>query len=121
MYRSESPSVKYFTDRSKAVLFVDLLCFCVFCFSCFSVYSLLSCGHLLRKFVDDFIVLLLISLVVSWVRCGTWLYRFLVFAVFLTFIQIKVNVSLNFRACIIAVIRTAQRAPKDKGIHLFEF
>ena len=26
------------------------------------------------------------SHVVSWVRCGTWMYRFLIFAVFLTFI-----------------------------------
>ena len=28
-----------------------------------------------------FIVVLLLSHVVSWVRCGTWLYRFLIFAV----------------------------------------
>ena len=34
-----------------------------------------------------FIVFLLLSHVVSWVRCGTWLYRFLIFAPFLTFIQ----------------------------------
>ena len=31
-----------------------------------------------------FIVFLLLSHVVSWVRCGTWLYRFLIFASFLT-------------------------------------
>ena len=30
-----------------------------------------------------FIVFLLLSHVVSWVRCGAWLYRFPIFAVFL--------------------------------------
>ena len=39
-----------------------------------------------------FIVFLLLSNVVSWVRCGTLLYRFLVFAVFLT---MKTSFSLN--------------------------
>ena len=33
-----------------------------------------------------FIVILLLSYLVSWDRCGAWLYRFLVLAVFLTFI-----------------------------------
>ena len=32
-----------------------------------------------------FIIFLLLSHVVSWVRCGTWLYRYLIIAVFLTF------------------------------------
>ena len=31
-----------------------------------------------------FIVFLLLSHVVSWVKCGTWLHRFLIFAIFLT-------------------------------------
>ena len=31
-----------------------------------------------------FIIFLLLSHVVSWVRCGNWLYRFLIFVVFLT-------------------------------------
>ena len=35
------------------------------------------------------IVFLLLSYVVSWFRCGTWLYRFLIFAVFLTYIPCK--------------------------------
>ena len=38
-----------------------------------------------------FIVFLLLSHVVSWVRCGTWLYRFLIFAIFLTFSMEFVN------------------------------
>ena len=39
-----SPPVKYFTDRSKAVLFVDLLCFFCLAFAmslCASVYMCL--------------------------------------------------------------------------------
>ena len=32
-----------------------------------------------------FIVFLLLYHLVSWVRCGAWLYRYLIFAVFLTF------------------------------------
>ena len=38
-----------------------------------------------------FIVLLLLSHVVSWVRCGTWLYRFLIFAIFLTLLRMVVK------------------------------
>ena len=37
----------------------------------------------LLALVVMFIVFLLLSHVVSWVRCGTWLYHFLIFAVFL--------------------------------------
>ena len=33
---------------------------------------------------------------VSWVRCGTWLYRFLIFASLLTFMSCSVN-SIDFR------------------------
>ena len=62
----------------------------VLCLSCFRVYSLLPCGHLLAKgwplasCLWCLIVLLSLSHVVSWVRCGTWFYRFLIFAPFLT-------------------------------------
>ena len=45
-----SPPVKYFTDRSNAVLLCGSFVFCCFlCFSCFRVCSLLPCGHLLGK------------------------------------------------------------------------
>ena len=37
-----------------------------------------------RPLLVMFAVFLLLSHVVSWVRCGTWLYRFLIFASFLT-------------------------------------
>ena len=63
----------------------------VLCLSCFRVCSLLPCGHLLGKGwplgsrLLCLFVFLSLSHVVSWVRCGTWLYRFLIFATFLTF------------------------------------
>ena len=37
------------------------------------------------------IVFLLLSRVVSWVRCGTGIYRFLIFAVFLTLTYVSSN------------------------------
>ena len=44
------PPWKYFTDRSKAVLFLWIICVInVLCFSCFCVCSLLPCGHLLGE------------------------------------------------------------------------
>ena len=61
------------------------------CLSRFRVCSLLPCGHLLGKgwplvsCLWCLIVFLSLSHVVSWVRCGTWLYRFLIFAAFLTY------------------------------------
>ena len=60
-------------------------------FPCFRVCSLLPCGHQLQKgwplgsCLWFLIVFLSLSHVVSWVRCGTWLYRFLIFATFLSF------------------------------------
>ena len=69
----------------------------VICVSCLSlsyshVCSLPPCGHLLGKdwpvgslVCDVFLVFLSLSHMVSWVRCGTWLYWFLIFAFFLTF------------------------------------
>ena len=42
-------------------------------------------------------IFLLLSHVVSWVRCGTRLYRFLIFASFLTLnIQVKETIKLKF-------------------------
>ena len=63
---------------------------CIFV-SCVS-HALLPRGHRLGKGLTSwlllvmFIVFLLLSHVVSWVRCDTWLYLFLIFVVFLTFI-----------------------------------
>ena len=62
----------------------------VLCLSCFRVCSLLPCGHMMGKgwplgsLLWCLIASLSLSNVVSLVRCGTWLYWFLIFAVFLT-------------------------------------
>ena len=73
--------------------FVDLLCFCfVLCLLCL-LASLFICalwspaGKGLTSWLSfvvsncEFVTFPL----VSWVRCGTWLYRFLIFAPLLTF------------------------------------
>ena len=72
--------------------FVDLLCFCsVLCLLCLCarlfIYALWSpAGKGLtswRSFVVSYCEFVTFPLV-SWVRCGTWLYRFLIFAPLLT-------------------------------------
>ena len=74
------------------LIFAPLLTFIyVLCLSCFRVCSLLPCGHLLGKgwplgsYLWCLFAFLSLSHVVSWLRCGTWLYRFLIFVAFLTF------------------------------------
>ena len=71
--------------------FVDLLCFCsVLCLLCF-VHVCLLCfvvtcwerADLLALVCGVFCEFVTFPLV-SWVRCGTWLYRFLIFATLLT-------------------------------------
>ena len=74
--------------------FVDLLCFCsVLCLLCLcaSVYMcfVVTCwerADLLALVCGVFCEFVTFPLV-SWVRCGTWLYRFLIFAPLLTFIS----------------------------------
>ena len=73
--------------------FVDLLCFCsVLCllYLCASVYMcfVVTCwerADLLALVCGVFCEFVTFPLV-SWVRCGTWLYRFLIFEPLLTFI-----------------------------------
>ena len=87
-----SPPVKYFTDRSKAVLLLwilyvisvlRLLCLC----ACLYICALWSpAGKGLTSWLSfvvskcEFVTFPL----VAWVRCGTGLYRFLIFAPLLT-------------------------------------
>ena len=90
-----SPPVSCFTDRSMVVPLLLIICVIyVLCLSCFRVCSLLPCGHLLGKDwplgsrLWCLILFLSLTHVVSWGRCGTWLYRFLLFAAtFLTYIR----------------------------------
>ena len=113
------PSSKiYYWPFQGGTSFVDLLCFSVLCLLClcarlficalwppagkgltswlsivvsncefvtFPLVSWVRCGSWLYRFLI-FTSLLTLSLyhVVSWVRCGTWFYRFLIFATFLT-------------------------------------
>ena len=88
-----SPPVKYFTDRSKAVLllwiFYVFVLSCVCFVLCASVYMcfVVTCwerADLLALVCGVFCEFVTFPLV-SWVRCGTWLYRFLIFAPLLTF------------------------------------
>ena len=86
--------VEYFTDRSKAVLllwiFYVFVLSCVCYVLCASVYMcfVVTCwerADLLALVCGVFCEFVTFPLV-SWVRCGTWLYRFLIFAPLLTFI-----------------------------------
>ena len=86
------PSSKIFTDRSKAVLllWIFMFLFClVFAMSlCASVYMcfVVTCwerADLLALVCGAYCEFVTFPLV-SWVRCGTWLYRFLIFAPLLT-------------------------------------
>ena len=84
-----SPPVKYFTDCSKAVLLLWIICVIyVLCLSYFCICSLLHFNHLLWNGLTsclwNLIVFLLLSLVVSCVRCGACLDWFLIFAAFPT-------------------------------------
>ena len=82
----------FITDRSKAVLLLRIIFVIRFsCLSCFLV-CLLPAGNRLTSWlscVQCFIVFLLVSLVLSWARCGARLYQFLIFAFFLTCITSK--------------------------------
>ena len=82
--------------HSKAVLILWIICAIhVLCLSWFRVCSLLFWVHLLGKgwplcsCLWCLIVFLSLFQVVSWAKCGTWLYRFLIFAAFLTFYSFK--------------------------------
>ena len=85
--------LKYFTDRSKAVLllwiFYVFVLSCVCYVLCASVYMcfVVTCwerADLLALVCGVYCEFVTFPLV-SWVRCGTWLYRFLIFAPLLTF------------------------------------
>ena len=110
------PSSKIFLlTNPRQYLFCGSFKFYVLCFSCFSVCSLLPSDHLLRKLTSwlllvMLIVFLLLPHMVSWVRCGNWLYRFLIFAIFLTllttkfYFSIAIQVDLWQHFCNIVVI-----------------
>ena len=93
-----NPPVFLFTDHSKAVLL--LLTLLLFLFHASSLLYCLVCSlqlydQLLGKLLFSWLfcvryVIVFLSLfnMVSQVRCDTWLYRFLIFAFFFTFISL---------------------------------
>ena len=98
--------MKYFTDRSKAVfllwIFYVFVLSCVCYVLCASVYMCFAdtCwerADLLALVCGVFCEFVTFPLV-SWVRCGTWLYRFLIFATLLTllpFSNMKIKTVLH--------------------------
>ena len=88
-----SPPVKYFyCPFQGSTSFVDHSCY--FCLVFVMLFCLfMPCGHLLGKGwplgsrLWCLIVNLLLSPLVSWVRCGPWLYLFHIFALFLTLLK----------------------------------
>ena len=68
--------------------FVDLLCFCsVLCLLCLYMCFVVTCWERadLLALVCGVYYEYVTFLLVSWVSCGTWLYRFLIFAPLLTY------------------------------------
>ena len=88
-----SPPVKYFTGLSKAVLllwifyvFCSVLCLLWLCARLFICALWSPAGKGLTSWLS-FVVSIcefVIFPLLAWVRCGTWLYRFLIFALLLT-------------------------------------
>ena len=68
------------------IFYVFLSCIC-YAFVRVSLY--VPCGHLLRKVWPLGLRLwcLSVSMSLSWIWCGTWLYRYLIFAPLLTLIK----------------------------------
>ena len=87
----QSPSipVKYFTDRSKVVVLLCYFCLVLLCFHArLFVDALWSpAGKGLTSWLSFVMSICDVTFpLVSWVRCGAWLYWFLIFALFLTLI-----------------------------------
>ena len=63
---------------------LEISCHAFLSVHCSLVVSCWERANLLALLYVTFFVFLSLSHVVSWVRCGTWLYRFLIFALLLT-------------------------------------
>ena len=112
-----SPTVKYFYwPFQSGASFVDRCVIYVLCLSCFRICSLLPCGHLkgkgwpLGSCLWYLLCFCFFSHLVSWDRCGTWLYWLLIFAVFLTFI-----ILLDIKPNVVAILKSP--TPESRIIH----
>ena len=92
--------ITFLTGGSKAVLLLWI--FLWICILCLSASFLQPCGHLLGKgwplgclVCDVFLFFLSLSHMVSWIRCGIWLYQFLIFPVFLTWNSNEATLSIR--------------------------
>ena len=92
LYRFKPSSKIFYWPFEGGTSFVDLLCFCsVLCLLCLCV-RLFICAlwSPARKGLTSWLSFVVSNCefvnfpLVSWVRCGTWLYRFLIFAPLLT-------------------------------------
>ena len=70
------------------------------------VCLLMPCGHLLEKGPTSWLSFVMSDCdvftfpLVSWVRCAAWLYQFLIFALFLTLINMRLNMRLPTMRCV---------------------
>ena len=88
-----SPPVKYFTDPFKAVPLLRIIyVISVLILLCFRARLFIGAlWSLAGKRLTSWLLFVMsnrevvIFPLVSWLRCGCWLYRFLIFAIFLTF------------------------------------
>ena len=82
-----------FSFRYVSVLLLWIICVIavLFCYAFMHVCLLMPCGHLLGKGLTSWLSFVMSNCdvvtfpLVSWVRCGAWLYRFQIFTSFLTF------------------------------------
>ena len=84
---------------TKRFFFVDhLCCFCLVfvMFLCLFIAALWSpAGKGLTSWLS-FVIFVFCHFVVSWIRCGTWLYWFLIFAPFYYFEILSFTINLHF-------------------------
>ena len=93
-----SPPVKYLNDRSKALVLLWIIhVISVLFLLCFRVRLFIDAlWSPAGKGLTSWLSFMMSNCevvtfpVVSWVRCGAWLYRFLIFAFFLTFIMVNI-------------------------------
>ena len=72
------------SKKSNNTYFVDHLCFLCLVFLMLLRLFIAALWSHAGKGLTSWLMFLLLSQVVSWIRCGTWLYCFLIFAVFFT-------------------------------------
>ena len=111
---------------------VDLSCFflsCV-CYAFVRVCLYVPCGHLLGSGLTSWLSFVVSNCefvtfpLVSWVRCGTWLYRFLIFAPLLTLLRRLAMLSHGWAGRIEFYFQEEERRMVDHFdffIHIFSF